>query len=901
MGKKGIAVLLFILISGLGILIYYIKKGNESVYSDPYMAVPDDASLIIESVNLPELMNEFAGGNGLFKELASVKELGDFFTKVKYLANLFNRKECGKLFENNKSLISFHSISTGKIVPLLLLNVPSDLGLNSVRGIVDSSFSSNFEEIQFGRHRIVEFFYKSKTSQDTVFLTKVSGLFACSPSFELINKAIKQTGNDKHIRITPGFSRIMSAAGKKEDKIFIIFSNLPKLIISLTGERAPQLSSKIARIADSAEGDIFINENGIILSGYSDSNDSTDYLYKYKSILPGHLDTYKVLPSSTVLFETMLLTEKALMPSKNPELSDSTVSLARKLKPYIGEEVTRALIDIKDNPPGLNSIVVYELRNRDIAERVINESLGSWAALNRLKEKDYIQNFQPDEQTKIAVFSTPFKMLSSVYFKRLSASEDDSLVTFYDNYMIWGNSYKTISRFLYDNILNKTLFNDAIYRDFETSLPSRATYYFYCVPSGIVNYLSAYLSDTIITSLYSNILSLRKIQAVGFQFAPSNKMIYNTLSVKFKERGREETGTEWETLLDTAACIKPFFFTNHNTGAREIFIQDFKNNCYLINSAGRVLWKISLNERILGNVFMIDYYGNKKYQLLFSGKNYLHLVDRNGNYVERYPVKLRSPASAQLALFDYDNNNDYRLLIPGEDRLIYAYDKSGSVVKGWKPFRTNGIVKSELKFFRASGKDYIVASDENTVYFLDRTGAIRLKPKEPVERALHSEIRMNQGSDPSLVFTAPDGKVQVVSFDGDVRKTLLQKFSPDHSFDFFDVDGDGFGEYIFIDHGILYLYDHDKSELFKRDFGSDEMIGPITFIFSATDRKIGLFDNTKKLIYLIDNKGNTINGFPLRGESLFSIGKISEKSGYHLIVGGSDSFLYNYKIETENK
>jgi WD40 repeat protein len=378
-------------------------------------------------------------------------------------------------------------------------------------------------------------------------------------------------------------------------------------------------------------------------------------------------------------------------------------------------------------------------------------------------------------------------------------------------------------------------------------------------------------------------------------------MIYNTLSVKFKERGREETGTEWETLLDTAACIKPFFFTNHNTGAREIFIQDYKNNCYLINTAGRVLWKISLNERILGNVFMIDYYSNKKYQLLFSGKNYLHLLDRNGNYVERYPVKLRAPASAQLALFDYDNNNDYRLLIPGDDKLIYAYDKSGSVVKGWKPFRTNGIVKSELKFFRASGKDYIVASDENTVYFLDRTGAIRLKPKEPVERALHSEIRMNQGSDPALVFTAPDGKVQVVSFDGDVRKTFLGKFSGDHSFDFFDVDGDGFGEYIFIDHGILYLYDHDKSELFKRDFGSDEMIGPITFIFSATDRKIGLFDNTKKLIYLIDNKGNTINGFPLRGESLFSIGKISENSGFHLIVGGNDSFLYNYKIETENK
>jgi hypothetical protein len=183
------------------------------------------------------------------------------------------------------------------------------------------------------------------------------------------------------------------------------------------------------------------------------------------------------------------------------------------------------------------------------------------------------------------------------------------------------------------------------------------------------------------------------------------------LSVKFGAEIREESGAEWETLLDTVASVKPFFFTNHNTGAQEIFIQDFKNRAYLINSAGRVLWKITLNERIYGPVYMIDYYSNGKYQLMFAGRNWLHLIDRNGNYVERYPVRLRSPASGPPSLFDYDGNNEYRILIPGDDRMIYAFDKSGNVVKGWKPFMTNGIVKDGLKFFRISGKDYLVATD----------------------------------------------------------------------------------------------------------------------------------------------------------------------------------------------
>jgi WD40 repeat protein len=295
---------------------------------------------------------------------------------------------------------------------------------------------------------------------------------------------------------------------------------------------------------------------------------------------------------------------------------------------------------------------------------------------------------------------------------------------------------------------------------------------------------------------------------------------------------------------------------------------------------------------------MIDYYGNGKFQLLFSGKNWLHLLDRNGNYVERFPVRLRSPASGPPALFDYDGTRDYRIVVPGEDRYIYAYDKSGNVVKGWKPFRTNGVVKTAVRFFRVSGKDYLVAADNVTLYFLDRTGNIRLGLKEPVVMAHGSEIRLFTGQQPALVLSSPDGVVQIIAFDGKVTKTSLGKFGIDHTFDFFDIDGDGFGEYVFIDKGILYLYDNDKSEVFQRDFGSVYTEGPINFVFSSSDRKIGLFDNSKKLIYLVDQKGNTMKGFPLRGASAFSIGNLSDRNEFHLIVGGDDNFLYNYKLES---
>ena len=901
MGRRGSIIILLILISGVVALLFFFQQGRKNILSDPYKAIPADACFVLESVDLPSFLNNLTEESNLFKELANVKEFDAFNRRLKFLSGLINRKEYSNFFEQNASLISFHLTEKRKLIPLLAMSVPPGITMRSVRGLITSTITGKITEKKNSNFRIFEISYPFLNTLDTVYITFDSGLIFCSQAEELINKAVVQTKSKTDIRTLPGFSRIMAASGKKTDKIFLLFGNISNIIENITAGKELSLTNLVSKLAGSAEGDIYLNKGDLLLSGYTACSDSSDILFKYTKCTPRSLTTYKVLPAVTFLFKTILLPDDIVGESLNSKKADSTCRLAGMLKPYIGEEITRAYLKIKDNKNGNNSLIIYELRNREVSEALFTDYLRQQTNANQKKEIKFISWFKPDEQTSIPIYSTPFRGLISFLAPGFAPLAADSLFAFYDNYMITGDSYTAVTRFLYDNILNKTLANDRTFRDFEKTMPSKAGYFFYCIPSETIGYLSNFLKDTIIKAAYSNISSLKKIQAAGYQFASSNGMIYNTLSVRYKAEVREESGAEWETLLDTSACIKPFFFTNHITGAKEIFIQDYKNNAYLINSAGRVLWKVPLEERILSNVYMIDYFKNGKFQLLFSGKNNIHLLDRNGNYVERYPVRLRSPASGPLALFDYDGNCDYRLIIPGDDKLIYAYDKSGNVVKGWKQFRTNGTVKSEVKYFRISGKDYLVASDEMSVYFLDRTGGVRLKLKDLVTRAKGSEIRIANGSEPALIISSPDGTIQLVSLDGTVKKSSLRKFSGDHSFDFFDIDGDGFGEYIFIDRGILYLYAQDKSKRFERNFGSVEIGGPICFIFSTADRKIGVFDNVKKLIYLIDKKGNTMNGFPLRGASMFSIGKFSEKSDFHLVVGGDDSFLYNYELNTGDK
>jgi hypothetical protein len=890
--KRTAIISVILLAFGLAVIGYFIQQGRSNLFTDPYKAVSQKACIVIETVDLQNFMNSLSSSKGLIGEAGKIRELDSFNRKLKFLTDLLNKEEVKKLLTEEAALISFYPGGNDRLVSLLSMAVTGHIRLRHIKEILLSSGCNTLIDTKLGGISVLKIPFTINSQRDTVFISLVSGLLICSDSQKIINEATLQMSRGDDIRKIPGFSRVLMTSGKKEDKIFLVFSNLPQLFKTIMGTKGQSFAGRIARLAGTAGGDIYINEDGIVLSGYTECTDSSEFLYRYKYLTPKELHTSKILPSSTMLFETLILPAGGFAVPRGTTASPEAFELALKLRAFTGEEVTRSYIDLKENPVSDNTLIIYELNNRVQAEQLFLDELDSH------KEISY---FEPDDQTKIPVYKTGYKGFSKILLPGFAEDFDDTYFAFYDNFMITGSSFITISRLLYDNLLNKTLANELSFRDFESTLPSRAGYFFYCVPSHIIDYLTGIFNDNIIQALKSNKSSIDKIQAVGYQLAASNDMIYNSVSVRYKEDAREESTTEWETLLDTTASIKPFFFTNHISGAKEIFIQDMKNSIYLINAAGRVLWKVPMNERITSPIYMIDYFRNGKYQLLFSGRNFIHVIDRNGNYVERYPVRLRSPATNSMVMFDYDNNRNYRLFVAGEDKMIYSYEKTGSVVKGWTPFRTTGIVRADINYFKVSGKDYLVVSDEYSIYFLDRKGKQRFTLKEPVTKARGSAIRLSPGSDPYLVCSSPDGTILNISFDGSIKKFSLREFSADHSFDYFDVDGNGFGEYIFIDKGILYLYDHNRSKIFSRNFDSVDLGGPISFIFSSSDRKIGVFDIDKKLIYLIGKNGETMNGFPLRGASMFSIGKLSEKSGWHLIVGGTDRFLYNYKLDLEIK
>ncbi|PBQ31865.1 hypothetical protein CNR22_08810 [Sphingobacteriaceae bacterium] len=208
----------------------------------------------------------------------------------------------------------------------------------------------------------------------------------------------------------------------------------------------------------------------------------------------------------------------------------------------------------------------------------------------------------------------------------------------------------------------------------------------------------------------------------------------NAKTLKFRlhlmnepENHSKEQNVLWTLNLDASSGAPASGFVNHITGENEIVVQDDNNVLYLVNAKGTVLWKKQLSEKILSMIYTVDIYKKNKFQLLFNTRNYLHLIDRNGNYVEQYPVKLPAEASAPLSLFDYDNNKDYRLFIACKNSNIYNYSIHGMPQDKFATVKTDDEVTLPVQYVKVGASDYLVALDkEGKIYTFSRKGAGRI-------------------------------------------------------------------------------------------------------------------------------------------------------------------------------
>jgi hypothetical protein len=229
------------------------------------------------------------------------------------------------------------------------------------------------------------------------------------------------------------------------------------------------------------------------------------------------------------------------------------------------------------------------------------------------------------------------------------------------------------------------------------------------------------------------------------------------------------------------------------------------------------------------------------------------------------------------------------------------YDKDGRVIPGWRPGKTDNIVKRPVQHFRVGDRDYIIAIDEFKFYIMDRKGNTRIKPARFFPVSINNSFYADyhkRNSAAGFITTDTSGNIMKVSTNGKVERMIEQKLHPEHFFVLADLNGDMVNEYVIASGNELFLLNHRGNKIFSHELQEKIEIKPIIYNFSATDNRIGIVLRNEGIIYLFNNDGSLYKGFPLDGICPFSISSFPELKGkFNLVVGGRNNFLYNYFVQ----
>ena len=357
----------------------------------------------------------------------------------------------------------------------------------------------------------------------------------------------------------------------------------------------------------------------------------------------------------------------------------------------------------------------------------------------------------------------------------------------------------------------------------------------------------------------------------------------------------QRTDVLWTTPLDAAVKHRPWIVVNHNTNGREVLLQDERHRLHLLGSNGKLLWTRQLDGAVLGGVQQVDRFRNGKLQLVFNTAEMLYLVDRNGKDVGGFPVALKGGASAPVAVMDYDQERDYRLLVPMQDGRLLNFSGDGLAVKGWEAPRMDAAATAAAEHLRIRNKDYLLVVDgQGRIHLLDRRGAVRANSTLVVDagaRVLHL-MAGNELERTVLVWSAPDGALRQGTLAGEI--TELQPPATG-GVGWHPGDDDGPGTSWRIQGDSLLITAGGRTLLQKQWSGNLlPALGPVEL--GRGERAYAVVVDVPGLLTVVDEAGRELEGLPVPGHTMPAIADLDLDGRNELITVTHDGQVVAYRI-----
>jgi hypothetical protein len=902
-----VILMLVIIVSG-----FIFLKNQKKFDTNALKAVPINSECIFRIHSLRDIHSVIIAKEDMFKELNESKIFESFERVYSLVDSLVELKDLD--FDIDKSVTcATKLVGKNKIDILYIVELENNNELKAIMKIArDCLPKYTLRKKSYSGEEI--YMYTNKNERYNIAC--LDGLLLISPSVIFLEEAIRQTKSDDNLLSLSSFVSVNKTLDKSADiNLYINNANI-KALTKLWAESSYfTFLNKINKWGKWTALDVDLDKDNISFNGFSCSShndfDLFNVLSNQQSVefslldaVPANTATFSLLAlSNTSKYREDMIKYRGKISTLNKyrrgikELEKRFSSkFENKFFSFFSGEAICLSMSINSLKVNANKVSVFNSIGEEKLRTEMMDMLSSLAEKEKASISSYRTTVKIDREISYKIYKMPFSDIAYRLMGDIFYQAPTNYFTIFGNNLVFGGSVKILTEYLRAMSLNKSILDDSSFESTNKRLSDKCNFLFYANTNSAMPLIKSYFNQKRRGLINKYKDGFSKFHSVGYQLASANSMVYNNLFVLYTEKLEHKPQTDWESGIDGNIVMKPAIVKNHTSGETEIFVQDDKDNVYLINSLGRILWKLPIDGRINSEIFQVDALRNKKLQYLFSTSKKMYLIDRNGNNVGSFPVKLKSQTKQGLSVFDYDKNRKYRIAVPSVNRKVYLYDIKGNIIKGWKFKKAENAISSRVYHKRIGKKDYIVFKDKFKMYILNRRG--RQTAKSKYIKLSDNDIVFVKSKKAHMLVTGLDASVYKIDFKGKINKLMtFNDISKNHLFTATDLDNDGKQDFIFADANKLYAYS-GKKKIIDMEFSGEIRETPSIYSFSRTKKMIGIIDSESHKAYLLDKNANNYPGFPVLGDTPFSITFMSGKtSGFYMFVGSQDSSLYKYQVQ----
>ncbi len=745
-----------ILIAGLTVLGYLFLKKSKKPELLVMDVIPADIELLIECDNVNLLTQKLTKNNLVLNELLKNQIIQSYISTISLLDTLGTNSDCKEYISENHIYFAYDTSALGSNC-LLAFNLKSSKHSETIKKFLQKN-SNSFNYFKSGKINQELISLKFSQNKANAYIYNKAGLFILSNSLSYLEKVITDQKKNTLSTITLFNSLQESENSNADFRLFVKNSFYPQLFSpnAIKNNFQPTLKTWTSI-------DVALSTNELKWNGFTE-HESSYFLTALLTQQPVQASLLNYCPANCSYFyflgtsDYAKFNQSVFSANRAPELKTSLSELSKFSDADFYTEWNKLtngeLLVVGNNSLSSSSkIAIAGFDNKNKAYEFIKQFSDSCSLLNESFTDSLYRLVHP----KV------FNVLSSGVFEL-----NTGFVYMHDNNLIFSESSTSIINYL-NGLKNSGNINSNVsFTSLQKmGLSNECNFYFYQNFNSNSGELLSILHPQIASNLPE--LSNASFSGLGVQFSTlKNKVfiqgILNASALKKETPITQATNAIWQLNLDTLSSVTPEVVINHKTKEKEIILSDEKGNVYLVDANGNQLWKVNVNGKLLSKIYQVDFYKNDKLQYLFNTENELHLIDRKGEYLDGFPAKLDAPASNSLAVFDYENDKNYRILIACTDNRIYNYNIEGKKQAGFDPVKLDAGLVKPIQFVRIDGKDFIIAIEKNgKINCLDRKGKTRISFTKTMQAAFQEYTIQDNNTPETSFFSYYDAKNNAVN------------------------------------------------------------------------------------------------------------------------------------------